>query len=267
MPPANAGAERVDLRMVAMSTSQGNARIRAHFPAFDLPLEPQPDARRFAIAFALRGIRYYGQTWDVAARWPEAGVGSLRSLIDLVILTQWVEGSPKLRLALYTASDDRDAVRVGNGYNRVRRSRGMPELAPFTPVELARRERRSHLVRRVAIARGTERLSAKDSDPLLPSIADRAELGGDALELYWMFQLLSQMVHVNGRAFVGDWLEARRDGTHLRPRSSVPPEMVCGLVVPALCMLLASASRQLGLGIESELDALRLSLSAWEPAQ
>ena len=159
----------------------------------------------------------------------------------------------------------RDAIRVGIGFNRVRKGRGLAQLAAFAPEEIRRREQRARLLRRVAVARVGERISAKASDPLLPSISDRAELGGDAVELYWTFQLLSQMVHANGRAFVGDRLTRRPDGTHLRLRPAVPGEMVRGLAVPALCMLLASTSRQLGLGLEADLDALRLALAAWEP--
>ncbi|HEX7400376.1 MAG TPA: hypothetical protein VF302_11445 [Candidatus Limnocylindrales bacterium] len=95
--------------------------------------------------------------------------------------------------------------------------------------------------------------------------APHSELGGDEREQYFMFGMLSKQVHLAGRSFVGDRLERRTDGHHLRPKAAVAADLIRGVAVPAIAMLLASASRQLDLGLEVALDDLRLRLARWDP--
>lgn len=250
--------------MGALSTSQGNVEVHRHFPAFDLPIEGRTEAQAFAIAFALRGIGYYEDAMRLAPRSPEAAVGLVRSLIDLTILARWIEGAPSRRLALYKAEDDLGRVKMSRDYDAIRATRGHPPATPFTPQEIWRFDRRAHWLRRLAV-HYKERVSPKDSDPLVPSIRARAELGGDEREQYFMFGMLSKQVHLAGRSFVGDRLERRTDGHHLRPKAAVAADLIRGVAVPAIAMLLASASRQLDLGLEVALDDLRLRLARWDP--
>jgi hypothetical protein len=75
-----------------------------------------------------------------------------------------------------------------------------------------------------------------------------------------MFRMFSQPLHVTARALSADTLHTRRTGTHIRLGRPIPTDFIRGLAVPAICMLLASASRMLGVGCEGELDSLRLQL-------
>lgn len=250
--------------MGALSTSQGNVKVHRHFPAFDLPIEGRTEAQAFVIAFAIRGIRYHEDAMRLAPRSPEAAVGLVRSLIDLTILARWIEGAPRRRLALYKAEDDLGRIKMARDYDAIRATRGHPPVSPFTAREIWRFERRAKWLRRLAVHH-KERVSSKDGDALVPSIRGRAELGGDERELYFMFGMLSKQVHLTGRSFVGDRLEKRADGHHLRPKAAVKAELIRGVAVPAVAMLLASASRRLGLGFEVALDDLRLRLARWDP--
>lgn len=249
-----------------MKTSQGNVRVRAYFPAFDLAVDGQPTEYAVVVGLALRGIRNYETTMRLAASAPDAAVAVLRALVDLTILIKWIEHAPKRTIRLYFAADDLERARAIDDWNVIRATRGMPPVPSiFSPSEQARVIRRAHLLRHIAVAHH-DRVSRKDGAPLLPSIADRAKVAGDSLELYYMFRMFSQSLHVTARALSADTLHTRRTGTHIRLGRPIPTDFIRGLGVPAICMLLASASRMLGVGCEGELDSLRLQLVGWAPA-
>ena len=69
------------------------------------------------------------------------------------------------------------------------------------------------------------------------------------------------MQHAAGRSFVHDRTERRADGQrYLKPGTPFDLASLRALSVPAICVLLASVSRQAGLGIEAECDAVRTSV-------
>jgi hypothetical protein len=246
-----------------LSSSRANIEVRRYFPAFDLPIDRRVGTDEpLLIAFALRGIRYYDQLMRLAGRAPDGATGLLRSLIDLAILVKWVEGSRRLRIQMYFVEDDLSRLRMSDEWEAVRRSRGHEPKPAFSATERRLLERRAHLLRRVAIGR-RERIGHRDRDPLMPNIRARADAAGEAIELYFTFILLSQQVHATGRTVSFDEIEPRPTGRHIRPRSAMQAEPIRGLAVPAICFLLASISRQLGLGLDAELDDLRNRVTYW----
>jgi hypothetical protein len=211
---------------------------------------------------ALRGIDMYDEVYRAADRYPMAASAQLRSLVDLTILLRWIEGSPKLRVAMWQASDDLDRLETDEDWQRVRAGRGHPTGAAFSPIERRRIQRRAERIRGIALAAG-ERIDKRPGRPLLPNTRQRVEITPDSVEVYAIFGVLSKSLHVGARAFANDEVVKRDDGWHLRLRPALHGEALRGLAVPALCMLLAAASRLLAIGVEVELDAIRLALAGW----
>jgi len=248
----------------ATSARAANALVRVLVPAFDVPLAGPNGDQFFVVGLSAYGIAYYKDAWKLADRYPDAAAGLLRSLLDLAILVKWIEGSPRLRVRLFFADDDLNRLKSADDYDGIRVARG---YAPMTPPPFSDRERwrilrRAELLRRIAASR-KERVSSKPGRPLLPEIRTRAELAGDGLEIAYLFRLISTVVHTTGRALGSDTIEMRPTG----PGTASPRIMsgVTGRPRLAICFLLASASRQLKLGLEADLDRIRLSQTVWGP--
>lgn len=244
----------------AASARNANALIRLLVPAFDVPLAGLRNEQVLVAGLAVYGIDYYTDAWKLADRYPDAAAGLLRSLLDLAILVKWIEGSPRFRVRLFYADDDLSRLKLADDYDKVRVARGYAAVtpAPFSDRERRRILRRAELLRWVA-ARRRERVSTSPGRPLLPDIRTRAELAGDGLEIAYLFRFISTMVHTTGRALGSDTIERRPTGPHIRRGRPVTPDMIRGLAVSAICFLLASASRQLRLGLEGDLDQIRLA--------
>jgi hypothetical protein len=247
-----------------MKTREGHARVRRLAPAFDVRLDGLRFHERVIVGMALRGIAMYDEVYRAADRYPMAASAQLRSLVDLTILLRWIEGSPKLRVAMWHASDDLDRLETDEVWQRVRAGRGHPTVAGFSPAERRRIERRAERIRRIALAAG-ERIDKRLGRPLLPNTRQRVESTPDSVEVYAIFSVLSKTLHVGARAFAKDEVVKRPDGWHLRLRPTLSSEALRGLAVPTLCMLLAAASRVLKIGAEGDLDATRTALAGWAP--
>ena len=74
------------------------------------------------------------------------------------------------------------------------------------------------------------------------------------------YRTLSASTHAGALSFVRDEIRLRRDGTHLAPRAPWDGWSLRALGVPTITMLLATVSRQVGLGVEAECDAVRLAV-------
>jgi hypothetical protein len=250
----------------AASARAANTLIRFLLPAFDVSLAGLRNEQVLVAGLSVYGIDYYKEAWKLADRYPDAAAGLLRSLLDLAILVKWIEGSPRLRVRLFYADDDLNRLRLADDYDMIRVARGYATItpAPFSHRERWRILRRAELLRHVAARRG-ERVNTAPGRPLLPDIRTRAELVGDGLEVAYLFRFISTMVHTTGRALGSDTIEMRPTGPHVKRGRPVAPDMIRGLAVPAICFLLASASRQLNLGLEAEMDRIRLTQTVWRP--
>ena len=248
------------------SARAANAQVRVLLPAFDVPLERLTIHQAFVVGLSGYGIAYYEDAWKLSDGYPAAATGLLRSLLDLSILVKWIEGSPRLRVRLFFADDDLSRLKLADDYDGIRATRGYPAVdpPPFSERERWRILRRAELLRRVAVGR-KERVNNHKGRPLLPDIRTRAELAGDGLEVAYLFRLISAMVHTTGRALGFDTIEMRPTGPHFKRGRPVTADMIRALAVPAICFLLASVSQQLDLGLQADLDRIRLSQTLWEP--
>lgn len=236
--------------------------MRPLLSSFDVRVDDLKREQRFILVMAQRGIDIYREISAVADVAPNVSLFGLRSLVDLAILMRWIEPCQKLRLAMWSADDDRDRLRGARGHAELRRGRGLGPISAFTEAQERRMQSRMERIRAIAVANG-EHVSSKCGATVLPTTKDRTEAIGDLSEAGFIFQFLSQPSHSSGRGYVNDEFIRRFDGIHYNSQAAFDGSAIKGLAVPSICLLLASASRQLDLGINAELDAIRLGVAGW----
>jgi len=261
--PSVVGGGRMAL--TGLSTAEAARTLGPLLAVFDPPVTDLTRERLAILAMARRGIDIYRETLAVADRAPNVCLAGLRVLVDLAILVRWIEPCPKLRLAMWSADDDRDRLRGAVGHAALRRGRGVLPLPAFTEAQERRMRSRIERIRKIAIAHD-ERISRKHGDPVLPNTRARTEAAGDLAEAAIVFQVLSQPTHSSGRSYGSDRFIRRFDGLHYETHPAFGGSAITGLAVPSVCFLLASASRQLALGVDADLDTIRLRVARWTEA-
>jgi hypothetical protein len=245
-----------------LTTAEAAARIGPLFESFDVVLTGLSRDQRAILAMTLRGIDIYRELSAIADLAPNVSLSGLRSLIDLAILVRWIEECPKLRLAMWSADDDRDRLRGAAGHANLRAGRGLVPIEAFTKAHERRLRARIERIRAIA-TNHDEPISSKRGNTVLPNVKARSEASGDLSEAGFMFQILSQPSHSSGRAYVHDVFVRRYDGFHYQSNATFDGAMIRDFAVPSVCLLLASAARQLDLGLAGELDRVRLAVAAW----
>ena len=236
--------------------------LRPLLALFDVRVSGLTREQRAILAMAQRGIDIYCEILAVADLAPNVSLAGLRSLVDLAILVRWIEPCQKLRIAMWSADDDRDRLRGARGHAALRLGRGLGPLPAFTHAHERRMRSRIERIRAIAVANG-QHVSPKHGMTVLPTTKDRTEEIADLSEAGFIFQVLSLPSHSSGRGYVNDEHIHRSDGIHYESHPSFEGSEIKGLAVPSVCLLLASASRQLKLGIDTDFDAIRLDVAGW----
>lgn len=237
--------------------------VRAWLPALDAPVTNRE--HMVVVGLGLRGVALYrGLLHACSGPSPTVAADAvLRTLIDLVILIRWVETSPRLHIDMWLAEDDRNRIHLGKMWNEMHRRRGSDAAAAFTPEEVAAIQAGIAETRAKAREAG-EPIPARGS--VMPSIERMSEVTPDLFEAYQVaYRSLSPSSHSGARSFVRDAAEERGDGLHLRPAAAWDRWHLRALAVSVMCFLVASVSRQLGLGLEKEADDFRVQHTLWSP--
>jgi hypothetical protein len=237
-------------------------RLPALAAAIDVPLDRAPTEEKvLAIGLGLRGWHLYrGFRHALSGPTPLlAAHVDLRTLLDVTILTRWIEDDPKLRVQLWFADDRRELLLATELVRRFLVRRGQP-----VPPTLAVRDQ-SAIEAEIRQAKAAGRAAGiplpRDGRRVLPQIEQMVQAVPDLWEVYNVgYRQLSPVQHAGGRSFMKDAVEGRVDGRHLKPGAPFERDSLRALSVPAVCMLFASVSRQVGLGIEAECDAIRMSV-------
>jgi hypothetical protein len=183
-----------------------------------------------------------------------------RAVLDVLILTRWLQDDPALRARLWLAEDRRAQLSGLEAMRKFAKRRGQVAPPDFTTAPTSA-EMRAEIAqaRAEGLAAGLP-LPRRDGR-VLPSIEQMAQAAPDLWEVYHVaYRGLSPAAHAGGRSFIGDSVEIRKDGTYLKPGTPFDAVALRAIGVPMVCMLFASVSRQVGLGIEAECDSLRLSV-------
>jgi hypothetical protein len=236
-------------------------RLPALAAALELPIERLSGQPAFVAAglgrrgwTLYRGFRHAlsGPTPTIAA------AVDLRALLDVTILTRWIEDDPQLRIRLWFAEDDRHRLNGEKAIKEFSKRRGQP---PPPPPDDDPAEVRAEIdaVRQEGRAAG---VALPKEGRVLPDLERMAHAVDHLWELYHIaYRILSPIVHAGGRSFTGDRIVRRQDGLrYLELGVPFDEASLRALAVPAICMLLASVSRQAGLGIETECDEMRMSV-------
>lgn len=228
-------------------------------PALDVPIDGRPGEQTTAIALGLRGTELYRAAVDLAGRHPNAAQALLRALVEVAILARWIEGNPALRVRLWLAEDDRNRLTATEGYESWVQRRGLSAVDVFEPsTERAMRAD-------IEAARATGRRAGEpvpERGHVLPTLEAMARTAPELWEAYHLaYRVLSPWTHAAGRSLVGDELERRGDGTHLRAGRAYGEDATVALAVGTMFLVLETVSRQLGLGLEAEAAPIRDALA------
>jgi hypothetical protein len=224
-----------------------------------------PHQQRWQLVVPQLGIRAadFRQSIDLLSEnhVPSAMV-VLRSLVDLTILTLWIERCPKLHVVLWAAEGDRRAFEDRDALAKLVAMRGRPIPDEDLP-SLAHRLRisRANARYRTIARRAGVPIGPNDDQPLLPNVHERVQsLRLSAIELYGVgFGTPSSWAHTHAHtiAFVP---RADEHGLWLDPDIRLEPATVRRFGIALQAGQLAAVSRMVGLGIEDELDIIRAGM-------
>lgn len=179
-------------------------------------------------------------------------------MLDVTMLARWIEGDPPLRVRLWMAEDDRGRLASVTGYERYAKRRGQRPEVLFTAEQSKQMREEIEAARRAGLAAG---VPLKSAGSVLPTGEQMAQDVDNLWELYNIgYRTLSPLSHADARSFSSDKFVKRRDGIHLEHEPPFDEVALRALAVTTVCMLLATVSRQTGLGIESAADKIRLAM-------
>lgn len=234
-------------------------RILALLPHFDPVIDALAEPAAAVLAMSHRAVHLSGAVHREAAYSTSAANVLLRALVDLLIVVRWVELCPRLHARLWLVNDDVERIKAIDALTESLRAKGraIPDSEVPSAARRAIAKRRHERLRRIAIALQVG--PARDS--LLPTIRRRAQLvPGLERELYDEgLAVLSPVAHSGQMSFVITH-EAWPDGRRMRLGDQVPGSTIANVADSMLCGILASTSRQLGLGVEDALDEIRMEL-------
>jgi hypothetical protein len=191
---------------------------------------------------------------------PTAAHVDLRALLDVMILARWIEADPPLRVRLWFADDQRERLLGTELVEEWMRRRGQTPPGRSADFDQSAIEDEIRTARADAFGAGIK--LPRSGRRCLPTLDDMVKTVPDLWEAYHIgYRHLRPMQHAAGRSFVRDRTERRADGQrYLKPGTPFDLASLRALSVPTICTLLASVSRQAGLGIEAECDAVRMSV-------
>lgn len=250
---------------IPRSVRDGEKALDRLASRFDVPVDGLPHHQLVAIGLALRGHSLVeGIRHSLKGPSPITAHIGLRTLAELVVMTMWIETDPVLHEQLWEAEDDRQRlVMEDNAVEFYRRRKQRPPRPGFSPTERNEIEDRVKAARTAGKAAG---LTMRPKGNILPKLDDMVAVVPDAWEAYNMVNRWSlAAAHTGPRSFLGDRLVKREDGQHLQSGTPMPSSAVRGVTVTMCCQLWASVSRQVGLGLEGDIDAIRMRVVTDKP--
>ena len=193
---------------------------------------------------------------------------SVRALAEATILIRWIEVSPVHHVEMWQAEADRHNLIVATNFDEMNRRRGWQGARSpvFTKQQVSDIRQGVRRARAAAAARG-EPLS-KNGSECLPTVERMAQDTKDSAiwEAYEIiYRIASPWAHVSERVLTGYQLQPRSDGTHIAPAQTWTGRSIRSVGVPCFAILLGSASRICGLGVEKECRIIQDALAGWPP--
>lgn len=246
--------------MADQKLKRGEQRLDQWLREVNVPVDGMTGPQMVPVGLAMRGRDLYrGFKHSLSGAPLVTAAAILRSIVDLTILTAWLERDPEGRIECWFAEDDRLSLIGLDAVIELNERRGRTRANPYGDQERAELLAGFDELRPIARKAGVP--LGKTS--LLPTMFEMAADVPTAWELYVAFRVFSPWVHAAGRSFAQDGLEARRDGTHLKQGFPFPKDSLRGMALTSMLYLLACFSRQIGLGWEAECDAIRIDLATW----
>jgi hypothetical protein len=221
----------------------------------DVPVDRLEEPAVIALGFGLRGRQLFRSILKARPADATAAEVVVRALIELTILTRWIEDDPLARIELWIAEDSRLRLLIAERIGEMRGRRGQPRPPAFEPARAAEH--------RAVVAKA--RKAAKDGGgtgkgSLLPRIEDMAKEIPDLWELYEIaYRGSSTSTHTAAMSMGKNTFEQRDDGVYLVPNAAWGHEATTAMAAMAFLVLIETVSRQVGLGLEREACEARMN--------
>jgi len=258
-----------ETRAVDAETRAAERDLVRLFPALDAEILNPSDEQLLAFGFGLRGRELYQDVRGLVNRRAFVAAAALeRVMLDVMIIARWLEVAPKLHMQMWLGEDARHSMMGLEAIAELHERR----LGQRLPINKSDRERLMTTTSeaRAAGLAAKEPIGKKKAASVLPAAWQMLEVAPDLWEAYRVaYPTLSAVVHAGGRSFVADRIVIDRRGkARMRPGAPFDASSLRALAVPIMCSLLATVSRQCGLGIEGAADTLRIGYTVWqEPLQ
>lgn len=232
---------------------------------FDIPIDGRSREQRAVLALVLHARHvYHAILRDCAAGDIATALLSLRALSEAGVLIHWIELSPADHVEMWEAEADRHLLAAAKAFDAMDRKRGWDRFrAPVSDTLPAEMGQRVGQVREAARLRG-ERLGQA---ACMPTVEHMAGTTIEAMRQIYeiVYRITSPWAHASEQVLAAYGPEVRRDGTHIVPAWAWTVRDVMGLTVPLFAILLGSASRMCGLGLEHECRILQDSVADYPP--
>jgi hypothetical protein len=232
---------------------------------FDVPIDGRSREQRAVLALVLHARHiYHAILRDCMAGDIATALLSLRALSEAGVLIHWIELSPTDHVEMWEAEANRHRLAAAKAFDAMDRKRGWDRFrAPILPTLPAEMEPRVRQVREAALLRGEHLPRAA----CLPTVALMAGTTVEAMRQIYeiVYRITSPWAHASEQVLAAYGPEARSDGTHIVPSWAWTARDVMGLTVPLFAILLGSASRMCGLGLEGECRAIQDSVADYPP--
>jgi hypothetical protein len=257
--------------MSGVSEDELSSALDALASKFIVPAGRYPRELAVVVQLGIRADSFRRAIERERAEAPAAAMVLLRALIDLLILTLWVERCPKLHVALWAAEGDRQHL---EHYDEIERFLGEHGLT-IDPARRLAPEVRARVVRtteryRALARKHGELISRVAGASLMPSVRDRLRnLPVSELELYDIgFGQMSNWTHSRAPTFGIQAVEVEPGDWYLVPTPNPNAGSVRRFAIAVQAGAGAAISRMLGLGDEDIYDAIRASArsggTVWE---
>jgi hypothetical protein len=231
----------------------------------DRPIDGMPSESVLVLGLARQAIGVYrGVLREADADGVTAATILVRAIAEAVILVRWIELDPGLHAAMYQAEDHRQSLAAAGGMEKFKRRQSQPVGDPvFSPEVVAEKNAEMRRVRALA-QKASEPIG--DKGALLPQVQQMAERTKDpdiqtAYDVLYRFT--SASTHFGGRSLTGHRFERRSDDSvYLVVKPHTDSETTKTIAASLVAVLISSASRVCGFGIETEADAILADLAA-----
>jgi hypothetical protein len=249
----------------------GQAQLDEIAGRFDVPIDGKAPECVAVLGVVLHARQVFRSVLrDCAAGDIPTAMLSLRALAEATILIRWIEVSATNHVEMWEAEADRQNLTVATNFDEMNRRRGWQAARPpvFTQQQVRETRQSIRRVRAAAVARGEPLSKSKTASECLPTIERMAHDTKDSAiwEVYEIvYRIASPWAHVSERVLTGYQLQVRSDGTHIVPEQTWTGQSIRTVAVPGFAILLGSASRICGLGVDGECRIIQDALAGWPP--